>query len=109
MSFTRTKDSNNDNSGLITTGLYNYTRNPMYLMHVVGTIGTFLLVSNLLTLTIFIVTIIASYELSLEEEKGLLKKFGEDYEHYRKKVGLLFPKLKRRRKSLIIYGKKVKK
>ena len=66
----------------------------MYLMHVFGILGTSLLVPNILTISLLVSTIIASYGLCLEEEKGLLKMYGEEYEHYKKKVGLLFPKLK---------------
>ena len=98
-SFLSTNISKDEKSRLITTGIYRYTRNPMYLMLVHGVLGTFLLVPNLLTLALWVGTTFACYGLCLEEEKGLLKKYGEEYEHYKKEVGLLFPKLKRKNKE----------
>jgi protein-S-isoprenylcysteine O-methyltransferase Ste14 len=98
-SFLSTNISKDEKSRLITTGIYRYTRNPMYLMLVHGVLGTFLLVPNLLTLALWVGTTFACYGLCLEEEKGLLKKYGEEYEHYKKEVGLLFPILKRKNKE----------
>ena len=98
-SFLSTNISKDEESRLITTGIYRYTRNPQYLLQVHGTLGTFLLVPNLLTLALWVGTTFACYGLCLEEEKGLLKKYGARYEHYKKEVGLLFPILKRKNKE----------
>jgi len=79
---------------LVTTGPYGYTRNPMVL-------GLLFLITAVAfyrgTLTgfvgIFIVGVGAWVYLAIFEEKGLVSRFGEKYEHYRRSVPLLFPKL----------------
>lgn len=91
--------SKDEKSRLITTGMYRYTRNPQYLLLIHGVLGTFLIMPNLLTLAILVCTTFVYYNLCLEEEKILLKKYGEKYEHYKKEVGLFFPKLKRKNKE----------
>jgi protein-S-isoprenylcysteine O-methyltransferase Ste14 len=91
--------SKDEKSRLITTGMYRYTRNPQYLLLIHGVLGTFLLVPNLLTIALLVGMTFTCYSLCLEEEKGLLKKYGARYEHYKKEVGLLFPILKRKNKE----------
>ena len=91
--------SKDEKSRLITTGMYRYTRNPQYLLLIHGVLGTFLIMPNLLTLAILVGTTFVYYNLCLEEEKILLKKYGARYEHYKKEVGLLFPILKRKNKE----------
>lgn len=79
---------------LVTTGIYSYIRNPSYLALDLAVFGTFLIIPNLFTLTFLLYTIIVMYVCTLEEEKRLLKIYGEEYERYKKEVGRFLPKLK---------------
>ena len=80
---------------LVTTGIYRYTRNPMYLAINIGVLCTFLIMPNLLTLIMATGMIAVLHSVSLDEEKRLQEIYGEEYEKYRNDVGMVFPKLKR--------------
>ena len=80
---------------LVTTGIFHYSRNPMYLSIDIGVLGTFLIMPNLPTLIMAAGMIAVLYAVSRDEEKRLLEIYGEEYEKYRRDVGLVFPKLKR--------------
>ncbi|NIP30711.1 MAG: DUF1295 domain-containing protein [Candidatus Dadabacteria bacterium] len=72
---------------LITTGLYKYTRNPIYLGMVIILIGLAIYlgsVSSFFVIPIFIWLIQTNF-IEIEEE-GLLNTFGRDYVSYKKKV-----------------------
>jgi len=84
---------------LATTGIFRYTRHPMYLSIDFGVVAIFLLVPNLLTLIMAIAMITVLYAVSRDEEKRLLQIYGEEYEKYRNDVGLILPKLKGRRST----------
>lgn len=74
-------------SQLVTTGLYGYSRHPMYLGMVLALSGILLLLGSLspiLVLPIFIVLI--SRKFIIPEEKMLLDTFSNSYENYKKKV-----------------------
>ena len=81
---------------LVTTGIYRHTRNPMHLGIGIGLLATFLLMPNLLVLAMALGMITVLYAVSLDEEKRLLKIYGEEYEKYKENVGMFFPKLKKR-------------
>ena len=81
---------------LVTTGIYRYTRNPMYLAIDIGVLGTFLIMPNSLTLIMAAGMITALHAVSLDEEKRLLEIYGAEYERYRNEVGMVFPKLKKK-------------
>ncbi|WP_295891777.1 isoprenylcysteine carboxylmethyltransferase family protein [uncultured Vibrio sp.] len=73
---------------LITDGVFNYTRNPMYLGFVIAMTGFSLLMgaslsSFLLTTVFFIIT--DRWYISFEEEMMRVK-FGKNYEEYCKRV-----------------------
>lgn len=79
---------------LVTTGPYAYTRNPMvigllFLLLAIaffrGTLSGFVLLP--------IVGLGAWVYLVGFEEKGLVRRFGDDYQRYRDSVPLLFPRL----------------
>ena len=80
---------------LITTGIYHYIRHPAYTAILLSYIGTFLIIPNLLMLIFLLGGIIVIYEHSREEEKSLMKIYGEEYENYKKSVGRFLPKIKR--------------
>ena len=74
-------------SSMVITGLYRYTRNPMYLGLLIVLTGWALYLGNLASfacLPIF-VRMITKFQI-LPEERILRKKFGKDYEEYLGKV-----------------------
>ncbi|MCL5103453.1 MAG: isoprenylcysteine carboxylmethyltransferase family protein [Armatimonadetes bacterium] len=79
---------------LVTTGPYAYTRHPM----VIGILFVLLAVTFLeqsiagLILLPVVAVLILAYELEFEE-RGLARRFGADYEEYRRNVPMLIPRL----------------
>jgi protein-S-isoprenylcysteine O-methyltransferase Ste14 len=80
---------------LVTTGVYRYIRHPGYLAFFTVGLGCFLILPNLITLALLAYTCIAVYGHTLEEERKLLKMYGEAYERYRQSTGRYLPKLRR--------------
>ena len=78
---------------LITTGIYQYIRHPMYAAHLVWAIGQILILHNWIAGYSFILTMLPFYFYrSRREEEMLIEEFGDDYREYREKTGALFPK-----------------
>lgn len=77
---------------LVTAGPYAYCRNPMIIGLLFILAGVALLQGSIFGLILLpvVAAAIAVY-LVLFEEKGLEKRFGEDYDHYRRNVPLLIP------------------
>ncbi|MEH6591014.1 MAG: isoprenylcysteine carboxylmethyltransferase family protein [Halioglobus sp.] len=74
-------------SALVTTGIYRFTRNPMYLGMALVLLGTAITVGALTTLPIpAIFMLIIQYRFILPEEAMLEPLFPEDFPAYRKKV-----------------------
>ena len=73
----------NDESALVSTGLYRLSRNPIYVGMIGAMIGIFLIVPNAVTLALLIATWVAtSVQIKLEEE-FLSRRHGAAYETYR--------------------------
>lgn len=84
-----------EESTLITTGAYAYTRNPLYLSATILFLGwslvfmsTFLLMVTMLFLPLF------RFAANWEEEE-LTDRFGDEYMSYKDRVPFFFPKLRR--------------
>ena len=80
-------------SNLVISGPYRYVRNPMIL----GVVDLLLFESALFTSIPLLLWAIVFLALNIIyfkifEEKELIKRFGTDYEDYKKKVSMLFPK-----------------
>jgi len=81
------------NSVLATIGLYQFSRNPLYL-------GSFLLVSgfaimscNITAAALLLIPFTLVYTLVIREEEGHMKQiFGEEFEQYRAAVPQFFPR-----------------
>lgn len=80
-----------ETSQLVTTGIYAYTRNPVYLAATLLFLGwffticlTFLAIMTILFLTLFI--FVAKWE-----EKELTDRFGDTYLHYKNTVPFFIP------------------
>ena len=72
---------------MVSSGLYHYSRNPMYL-GVISTVageGLFYQYSNVLWYAVSLF-IIFNFVVIFIEEPHLEKKFGEEYKHYKKKT-----------------------
>lgn len=72
--------------GLNLNGLYRLSRNPMYLSYFTYFIGCIVLTRSIILLALVSVFQIASHWIILSEERWCIKKFGNEYLTYMKKV-----------------------
>jgi len=78
---------------LVSTGFYAYTRNPMYLGHVIFLIGVTLTLQSWLAALITIGTAIWFHIRVIGDEKELIKRLGEPYVDYLSNVKRWIPRL----------------
>jgi hypothetical protein len=78
---------------LVSDGPYAYSRNPMYLGHVLFLIGLALTLQSLLAALITVATALWFHRRVLEDERNLAQSFGEPYLQYRAKVARWVPGL----------------
>lgn len=72
---------------LVAKGLYKYTRNPIYVAHILIYLGLFILLGYLTLLVLFIIGIIAAHiYLVRVEEPALVKRYGQEYRKYMTRV-----------------------
>ena len=77
----------NKTSSLVNTGIYEYTRNPMYLGLLLMLFSTALFLKNLISFLIIPLFILfITKNQILPEEEALENIFGEEYKNYKKKV-----------------------
>jgi len=75
-------------SALVTTGVYSYSRNPMYLGMILGLIGVWLLLGSLMP--VLVIPAFASllrWRFIAVEEQMLTARFGAAYTTYQVRVG----------------------
>ena len=83
-----------DEAEVINTGVFRIVRHPIYLGAILFYLGATIFTMSLLS-AIFLLLIIGFYiVISKYEERILTKAFGNDYLEYKKKTGMLFPKLR---------------
>lgn len=75
-----------ENTGINKTGLYKYSRNPMYVAFFLYFLGCSLLINSWFYFIILMVFQISVHYLILSEERWCVKKFGKEYNDYMKKV-----------------------
>ncbi|MDY6768665.1 MAG: isoprenylcysteine carboxylmethyltransferase family protein [Candidatus Nanohaloarchaea archaeon] len=75
--------------GLVTGGLYRYSRNPQYLGIILIALGWVIGWPTVLTLVLFPLVVYAYYRLSRKEEDDMLDRYGDDYQAYADRVPLL--------------------
>lgn len=81
-------------------GAYGLTRNPMYFGGNALFWGTAIVLDNLVLLLAACIWLFGNYlVIVLWEEKQLIRKFGEEYREYKRRVPRFFPVNLRRRKS----------
>jgi protein-S-isoprenylcysteine O-methyltransferase Ste14 len=78
---------------LVSDGPYAYSRNPMYLGHVLFLIGLALTLHSLVAALIAVGTTLWFHRRVLEDERNLARSFGEPYLQYRAKVARWIPGL----------------
>ena len=77
---------------LLTTGIYSYTRNPIYSAFTIFALGLILIANNYYLFVLpFAYWIFLTILMILTEEKWLKEKFGKEYEEYKKKVNRCIP------------------
>ncbi|MEM3522487.1 MAG: NnrU family protein [Candidatus Bathyarchaeia archaeon] len=85
---------------LVTTSVYAYMRHPQYFGILIGSIAFLIQWPTIPTLIMFPILVVAYYHLAKEEEKELVKKYGERYLKYQKEVPMLLPRLYKKRALL---------
>lgn len=78
------------NDALITTGIYAVARHPRYLEHPLWALGLGLATGYTIMLWLFLYLAITFPLVALAEERELLKRYGIEYENYRKRVPAFF-------------------
>ena len=79
---------------VISTGVFRIVRHPIYSGAILFYLGATVITMSIASAA-FVLLIIGFYiAISKYEERILTEKFGNDYLEYKKKTGMLFPKLK---------------
>jgi protein-S-isoprenylcysteine O-methyltransferase Ste14 len=76
---------------LVTDGIYAYTRNPMYLGHLVFMLGLAVTFWSWFALALFAVLLPWYHRRVLQDEAGMHARFGAQYEEYRARVKRWLP------------------
>ena len=84
---------------IVSTKIYSIIRHPQYFGGLLAHIGISFLLSSLLSLIFTPLVILLNFLVAWKEEKELIKEFGEEYSVYKEKVPMLFPKIKKQKKS----------
>ena len=85
-------DTNTGNTDkLVTTGIYAYTRNPMYFGQGIIVVGLFIVFPLTVLLILVLLFVFALYSRAKTEEKELYEKFGVEYIRYRADVPFIIP------------------
>jgi hypothetical protein len=81
--------------GLVTEGIFNHCRNPLYVGNILMLLGVGILANSLVYVAIVIPIFLFVYQaIVLAEENFLRGKFGPGYDQYCSKVNRWFPNLK---------------
>lgn len=78
-------------AGLVTAGLFRFSRNPIYLGMVVALVGWMLLVPTLLSLIIVAGMALGVRRQALDEEGYLLRTYGAEFSAWAREVGRFVP------------------
>lgn len=81
--------------GLVTNGIFNHCRNPLYVGNILMLLGVGILANSLLYVAIVMPVFLFIYQaIVLAEEDFLRKKFGSGFDNYCKKVNRWIPDLR---------------
>jgi protein-S-isoprenylcysteine O-methyltransferase Ste14 len=81
---------------LITTGPFSRVRHPLYSGHNLFNLGTIFLTLNIPLIVFAILGVPLTYTRMRDEERMMMKEFGEEYRKYMLRTGRIFPKFFRR-------------
>ena len=73
-------------SQVVTRGPYALSRNPMYVGWTLTYLGLFLLLGSRWLMTLMPIVLVLTHRVVLQEERGLQKRFGYEYDLYRSRV-----------------------
>lgn len=79
-----------EKTDLISHGLFKYSRNPIFLGVLISYLGTFLIIPNILSFSILLVTFVTIQTQVRLEEEYLESAQGQEYTDYKSKVGRWF-------------------
>ncbi|WVR03844.1 hypothetical protein IAU60_000841 [Kwoniella sp. DSM 27419] len=86
------KSRKHDDHVLVTYGLYSWSRHPAYTGFFYWAVATQLLLGNVISTLGFVVVLSRFFSARIvDEERWLVKFFGDDYVEYRKRVGTKLP------------------
>src|SRR5207249_6494321 len=71
---------------LVDTGIYAWTRNPMYLGHIIYMIGVALVFQSWFAAAIAVARTVWFHFRVLRDERGLIERFGTSYTSYKNRV-----------------------
>ncbi|MBV9792014.1 MAG: isoprenylcysteine carboxylmethyltransferase family protein [Chloroflexi bacterium] len=81
---------------LVTRGIYQYIRHPMYASQWVWSVGQMLLLQNWIAGPLGLLGFVPMYFLRVpREEQMMLEHFGDEYRDYMAQTGRIFPRLRR--------------
>ncbi|MCK5137136.1 MAG: isoprenylcysteine carboxylmethyltransferase family protein [Bacteroidales bacterium] len=81
--------------GVIRTGVFRVVRHPIYLGAILFYLGAIFITMSIASAAFWIMVIMFYILIARYEERILTEEFGDDYDSYKKDVGMLFPKLRR--------------
>ena len=67
---------------IVNSGIYAVVRHPQYLCWIFFSFAIILIAQHWLIAVIGIVAMVTIYKQALQDDQSLIKKFGDDYEHY---------------------------
>jgi len=83
-----------DGHYLVTDGIFQYLRHPMYAAHLLWGLAQMLMLHNWIAGFAYLVVIIPRTLVRIRNEESImLEKFGDEYRHYMEKTGGLIPRL----------------
>lgn len=89
----------NQGDTLVTTGIFAYTRNPMYFGAILMMLGWFLVSAFTFIFISTVLFILVFFIVAKLEEKQLEQKYGKKYRAYKRNVPLFFPYKGKNKKS----------
>lgn len=82
--------------GTATKGLYLFIRHPQYVGLAMAALGLAILWPRMLNLVLLAVMLVLYYALARDEERRMMKRFGESYAPYRDRTGMFVPRFMER-------------
>lgn len=83
-------------SKLVTTGIYAYSRNPLYLLVLLFLLGWFFLFQLTAVLILTSLFLVHFIFVARWEERELRERFGQEYEDYKRRVPFFVPRVARK-------------